>query len=107
MFPSIAAWGTDYRRKRSRDDYWLRQWLYGWQHGLGGLHVVPDVRFANEAEAIRELGGVIVRVERPGVGPLSAHVSEVPPAEPDFIIRNNGTIRDLQSQAATWPTHAA
>lgn len=96
--------GTEFGRDFCYPGLWLDLWRARAQVilGDGGKVVQESVRFANEAAAIRELGGVIVRVERPGVGPLSAHVSEVPPAEPDFIIRNNGTIRDLQLQVATW-----
>lgn len=39
--------------------------------------VITDVRFPNEAESIKAVGGVMVRVERPGVGPVNGHVSEV------------------------------
>lgn len=40
--------------------------------------VIPDCRFVNEAAAIRELGGFIIRLRRPGfVGTeLNQHVSE-------------------------------
>jgi len=38
--------------------------------------VVTDVRFLNEARAIKERGGEIWRVERPGVGAVNNHISE-------------------------------
>jgi hypothetical protein len=38
--------------------------------------IVTDTRFINEAEAIKEKGGIIIRVERPGVEPINAHPSE-------------------------------
>lgn len=34
------------------------------------LVVIPDVRFPNEADAIRAAGGLLIRVVRPGVKPL-------------------------------------
>jgi len=42
------------------------------------LIVVHDVRFADEANKVRSLGGLIVRVSRPGLAPISesAHQSE-------------------------------
>lgn len=39
-------------------------------------YVITDVRFPNEAYAIRDLGGKIWRVQRPGVAPVNHHVSE-------------------------------
>lgn len=38
--------------------------------------VITDVRFPNEAQAIKDRGGVIVRIDRPGVKPVNAHPSE-------------------------------
>lgn len=38
--------------------------------------VITDVRFPNEAEAIKERGGVIIRIDRPGIKPVNAHPSE-------------------------------
>ncbi len=39
--------------------------------------VITDVRFPNEAKAIKEKGGVIIRVDRPGVKAINTHPSEV------------------------------
>lgn len=38
--------------------------------------VIPDVRFDNEARMIQESGGVVIRIVRPGIDPVRAHVSE-------------------------------
>jgi hypothetical protein len=37
--------------------------------GPGRPVVITDCRYRNEADAVRERGGLVVRVERPGVGP--------------------------------------
>lgn len=101
--------GTEFGRDFCYAGLWLDLWLTRARSilGDGGKVVQESVRFPNEAAAIRELGGVIIRVERPGVGPLSDHVSELPPAEPDHVIHNNGSIADLRWQVATWLRHAA
>jgi len=38
--------------------------------------VVSDVRYANEAQHIVNMGGVIIRIERPDVAPVATHASE-------------------------------
>lgn len=60
--------------------------------------VITDVRFLNEAEAIKNLGGEIWRVERPGVGPVNDHISETElmSIEIDHVITNVGTFEELE-----------
>lgn len=38
--------------------------------------IITDCRFPNEAQAIKDKGGVIVRIDRPGIAPVNAHPSE-------------------------------
>jgi len=38
--------------------------------------VITDTRFPNEAEAIKKAGGIVIRVDRPGVKPINDHPSE-------------------------------
>lgn len=65
---------------------------------LDGPVVVTDVRFQNELFMIRRRGGVILWVERPGVGPVNNHASEhsVLASDADYVINNDGTIEDLE-----------
>lgn len=63
--------------------------------------VLTDVRFANEVSFVRdEFGGAIVRIVRPGVGPVNGHISEtaIDDIEPDFTIVNDGTVEELQAK---------
>jgi hypothetical protein len=39
--------------------------------------IITDVRFPNEAQAIKDKGGIIIRVDRPGVSPINDHPSEI------------------------------
>jgi len=39
--------------------------------------IITDTRFPNEAEAIKSRGGIVIRVDRPGVKPINPHPSEV------------------------------
>ena len=38
--------------------------------------VIPDVRYPNEFDAIKNANGYMIRVKRPGVGPLNDHITE-------------------------------
>ena len=60
--------------------------------------VIPDVRFPNEADAIRNQGGVIVKVTRPSLESTDTHDSEtsVDLVEGDYYIVNDGSLDDLQ-----------
>jgi hypothetical protein len=39
--------------------------------------IITDTRFPNEAQAIKDAGGLVIRVDRPGVKPINDHPSEV------------------------------
>jgi hypothetical protein len=75
-----------------------------------GPVVITDVRFLNEAAAIRRHGGRLVRINRPGVDPVNSHVSETELAlEPvDLTLSNAGSLDELHSAVdagiATWHT---
>lgn len=60
-------------------------------------YVIDDCRFVNECRMVTEMGGVIVRVNRPGVVPARSHLSETQlDSYPfDFVIDNSGTEFDL------------
>ncbi len=70
--------------------------------------VVSDVRFPNEAEAIRAAGGKVVRLTRPGAGltgAAGAHESEagIPAELVDLELPNTGPLRLLQARAVKLP----
>ena len=55
--------------------------------------VIPDVRFLHEAQAIKDIGGKIIRVVRPGFEGTSNHASETEMAqiqEDERIINDQG-----------------
>lgn len=72
-------------------------------HAAGGKVVITDLRFPNEADAVRQLGGKIVRINRPGVGPAGDHSSEnVGLIDADATISNSGDQAKLH--ASVWDT---
>lgn len=94
--------GTEWGRNLIGEGFWIAAWHAATQaghlqhpwHGHVPLIVADDVRFANEAKAIRDRGGLVVRIERPGAGSASGgdHASERMDFVPDRIIRNTGDI---------------
>lgn len=62
--------------------------------------IITDTRFLNEANAIKERGGIVVRIDRPGVGPVNKHKSETELDHYDFYYRiiNDGSIEDLDNK---------
>ena len=64
-----------------------------------GPIVFTDVRFQNEADYIRSIGGTIVRIVRPGQIAQN-HESELKQCEvaADIEIVNDGTIADLHKK---------
>jgi hypothetical protein len=57
------------------EDVWVDAAFTGIRHGE--RIVFADVRFPNEVLSIaRDVGGQVVRIARPGVGPVNGHISE-------------------------------
>jgi hypothetical protein len=96
---ALQHMGTEAMRKVIDDQIWVKATM---RKALplvkaGGNVVITDVRFPNEANAIREAGGQLWRVERQGLE-TSDHASET--ALDDFgpwdkVIENHGTIANL------------
>lgn len=114
---ALQQLGTDWGR-RMHPDVWVRRCLRdarlrlepeeGDPRGAFPGVVIPDVRFENEAVAIRAAGGKIVRIVRPGAGltgDAAAHSSEagVPDELVDARILNTGTLERLQNAACELP----
>jgi hypothetical protein len=59
--------------------------------------IITDTRFPNEAEAIKKAGGIIIRIERPGIDPVNLHTSETSLDNWNFdhVVVNDGSITDL------------
>lgn len=98
----LQRFGTDAIRAID-DDFWVRttrQQIEALR--ADGPVVVTDVRFPNEADAIREAGGYLVRVTRPGTeSEPGAHASETALDDypEDIVVPNIGTLDCLAQQA--------
>lgn len=101
--------GTEWGRNLIGDDFWIAAWRAAVER-TGGFHVpgkgwdrlivADDIRFANEAKAIRDRGGIVVRIERRGAGSMTggAHVSERLDFVPDRVIQNHGDLAMLRAE---------
>lgn len=85
-------------RKIFGPNFWVEQALAG--VSPEDNIVVPDVRFFEELEAIRALGGKTIRITRPG-RLATGHVSEIALCEFDdwdATIDNNGSVIELEGK---------
>lgn len=89
--------GTEFGRQCLRPTIWADIWCAKVDRILasGGRAALESTRFEDEAAAIRERGGILLEIRRPGVGPESGHASERIPAEADVVIGNSTTIENL------------
>lgn len=113
-FRPLLEWiGTTFGRDYFRTpDRWIR--LFGQQiQRIDGPVVCDDVRFPNEADALRAMGFTIVKIERDeenrqralemagepsGVMASEMHLDEI---EPDITILNDGSMREFRERIAT------
>ena len=109
--------GTDLMRNLFRDDIWVkcleREIVEIWKKDPSAKLIIPDVRFPNELEMVKRLGGCMVRVTRPTLEPTLSpeqntpeqNASAIPEQHSseshissfvvDYDVTNNGTIDDL------------
>lgn len=88
---AMQTLGTEWGRDMIHNDLWVDIWRQDAAaiFAAGGRVVVDDCRFANEAAAVRSLGGVIVEIRSP-YGPMigAGHASEAQAARADSSIIN-------------------
>jgi hypothetical protein len=101
--------GTEWGRGLVHEDLWVELWRRQVERHLGiGYHVVADdLRFPDEAAAVRELGGLVLYLERPGVAvdlQVVSHASEgaLPRTAADWVMSNDSTIQELIAQVDAW-----
>jgi hypothetical protein len=88
--------GTDWGRRMVHTDIWINRWRHLVAAESSELIVVDDVRFPNEAAALRDVGGQLWRVYRPGLTTAS-HASERAQAQiaEDILINNATSIGEM------------
>lgn len=111
----MQRFGTDLMRKysdlvvpiKNPEDFWLVV-MSKRIAAIDTKHIViSDVRFQNEANQVREFGGIVVRIERPAAASPASdshasdmhasdmHASEADDFPADFVVVNDGTPSEL------------
>ena len=101
--------GTEFGRDMVAQDVWVRRAKVEIEkrrreavqpNSIVNGMVITDIRFENEAALIREQGGAVWHIERPGAPQVNAHSSEAGAAKhpDDIVLLNNGTIADLYAK---------
>lgn len=94
--------GTEAGRHILGPDVWVSA-LFQDEAGWDAPVVITDVRFPNEAQAIKDRGGLVVEVRRPKQILISGtdHISENALKDWDFdvVVLNTGTVEDLHKSA--------
>jgi hypothetical protein len=102
----LQHYGTEAHREVFADDFWIEAVIpnpnalaFGREDLVDGdILVITDVRFPNEAEAIRDAGGEVWKIYRPEAENTGdTHASEVPLPDEliDRVIDNSGDLVNL------------
>ena len=109
----LQRFGTESVRNNLHQDAWVNALFIDYLPNkvTAGLPkypswIIPDTRFLNGADAVKDRGGVIIKVIRPGVKELD-HISEqeIDLITADYIIYNDGSFFDLEfkvKKAMEW-----
>jgi hypothetical protein len=97
--------GTEFGRQAIAEDIWIRCWEA--KVRSHDTVVTDDVRFANEAEAVKAAGGRVWKIIRPSVQRNTNHPSEGALDDWDgfdVVIQNDGSLEQFRRKidAALW-----
>lgn len=103
---AMQTLGTEWGRDQIQPTFWTDLWEAKVAGMLkdGTPVVVTDVRFPEECNRIRDLGGRIVRIERPGHATGDGHASETTmnSLQVDETVYNDGSISRLHRKAEAF-----
>lgn len=111
--------GTEWGRTTLGYDIWVNLWqkeANRLQHGGVDILLCDDIRFENEAKAVKDAGGLIIKLVSNSADTridtksgINKHASEAGVSNEyiDYMIENNGTLEDLRSSLLTINHHNA
>lgn len=101
----LQVLGTDVGRRMFGENFWI-------DIALSGIKsedrvVISDVRFPNEGDAIRKLGGLLWRINRHNHSAVNGHASEhaMDNYMFNYVIYNDGTLDDLSEEVFMLAKH--
>lgn len=99
--------GTEATRYVYGNNFWVKhveQKLSEMKKSGIGKVVISDVRFDNEADAVRLAGGKVIKLIRPAAALVPNHASEAGVTHylVDTIINNDGSIQLLEDELQSW-----
>ena len=102
----LQVMGTEVGRKLINEDVWV--WRLFNTIGDNERIVIPDVRFPNEANMVKDRGGEVWRINRHNHTAINDHVSERAMDNYMFerVVYNDGTLDDLSDEVFMLMRHA-
>lgn len=94
----LQKMGTDACRDNIHSNIWVNALMSDYTPEK--KWIITDTRFPNEAKAIKDAGGIMIRINRGVHDTTKMHISEtaLDDYEYDYVIDNNGTYAELLTQ---------
>jgi hypothetical protein len=94
----MQRYGTEAGRQVHGDECWTSIVKNTIEKNPNTNYVITDMRFPNELQMVRRLGGIKVQIQRQGVTSVNSHVSDAILDEDlfDHVLKNNGTLAQLE-----------
>jgi hypothetical protein len=112
--------GTEGHRDVFGQDFWLDfvlpvhpEWASNFSRPIDynnaiipDIALITDLRFANEAKRVHELGGQVIEIHRPLDNESENHSSEqgIPRELIDYTIENDSTLEAFETEVNSWMT---
>ena len=100
--PLLQWYGTEWKRGEFGNDYWIKKLEEKVLLSNAHIIIIPDIRFANEVDWVRHMGGTIIKIERLNAVEADSHISEngINNIVPDITIKaNSGDLEALKLKA--------
>ena len=98
----LQKFGTGIRQTVDKD-FWVKSLFKDYNPDFENW-IITDVRFKSEAKAIKDKGGILIRVNKPSAG-AGSHISEIDLDDYDgfdLIIENTGSLEDLYNKVSSY-----
>jgi hypothetical protein len=94
----LQVLGTEVGREMIDQNVWVKAAFKNLDENK--KYVFTDLRFENEHHAIDSRLGLLIKIDRPGIGAVNDHKSEKPLPDKWFDVRlvNDGTLEDLHTK---------